>query len=131
MMTSVPDVLSSKPVALIVDDDPAVRNSLRFSLEIEGLAVRTFSNADELLEESAFPVFGCLILDHRLPGLSGLQLLAELRRRGVRLPAIVITTNPTNTIRKDVQAADAILIEKPLLSEALYDAIQEALKKTS
>src|SRR5262245_27435145 len=111
-------------IVLTVDDDPAVRSSLQFCLELEGFQVRTFASGSELLDEPNMPPSGCLVIDYRLPGMNGLELLAELRRRNVTLPAIVVTTHPSESIRGQTTTAGASLIEKPLLNEALFDSIR-------
>ena len=116
------------PVAVIIDDDPAVRNSLRFLLEVEGLTVRSYSNAAEALQETNFPARGCLIIDYKLPGMTGLELLTSLRRRHIDLPAILITTNPSAYVLSRAKAAGVTLVEKPLLNEALHEAVLLALK---
>lgn len=118
---------SIKPVVLLVEDDSAVRNSLKFSLEIEGFSVRAYKNGTELLGETPYPGARCLIIDYRLPGLNGLELLAELRRREVVVPAILVTTNPSPSLRARATAAGVMVIEKPLLNEALVQGIHTAL----
>jgi two-component system, LuxR family, response regulator FixJ len=115
------------PVVLIVDDDQAVRNSLKFSLEIEGFAVRTYGGPEDLLVDPDLPEHGCLVLDYRLPGMSGLQLLGKLRERNVMLPALLITTHPSRAVRGEASRAGVLLIEKPLLGESLMDGIRQAI----
>lgn len=115
------------PVVLVVDDDPAVRNSLKFSLEIEGFLVRTYPNAQALLRDPDLPTRGCLVLDQIMPELSGLDVLALLRDRAVNLPAILITTHPGQALRERAANAGVGLVEKPLLGNALLDAILEAV----
>jgi FixJ family two-component response regulator len=112
---------------VIVDDDPAVRSSLQFCLEVEGFLVRTYSNAAELLNEKNVPENGCLVIDYRLPNLNGLDLLAQLRQRRIMLPAILVTTHPSEALRRQTAAAGAVLIEKPLLNEALLEGIRAIL----
>ncbi len=68
---------------LVVDDDAAVRNSLKFSLEIEGFTVRDYSSANELMRESEIADAGCLVIDYHLPELNGLEMLYRLRERRV------------------------------------------------
>ncbi len=114
-------------VIVVVDDDQAVRNSLKFSLEIEGFAVRTYHGPQELLAEPELPQKGCLVLDYKLPGMSGLQLLAKLRDRKVDLPALLITTHPSLALREEASRAGALVIEKPLLGEALLDGIRHVI----
>lgn len=113
---------------LIVDDDPAVRASLQFCLELEGFRVRTYARGSDLLDDPNMPLSGCLVIDYRLPGMNGLDLLAALRRRNIRFPAIVITTHPSAAVRSQAAAAGAVLIEKPLLNEALFEGIRAVMR---
>src|SRR5438046_1428128 len=71
--------IGSSPVVAIVDDDPAVCNSLKFSLELEGFAVRAYGNAAEFLNADDFQGCDCLVIDQRMPGMSGVELIAKLR----------------------------------------------------
>jgi FixJ family two-component response regulator len=111
----------------VIDDDPAVRNSLKFALEIEGFFVRLYPTGAELLGDKDMPASGCLIADYHLPGMSGLDLLARLRERNVTLPAILITTHPSAAIRDRAALAGVRLIEKPLLSDTLFLGVRAAL----
>jgi two-component system, LuxR family, response regulator FixJ len=115
------------PIVLIVDDDPAVRNSLMFSLAVEGFAVRAYASGRELLDDPALPAHGCLVIDQRLPGMSGLELVTSLRARQVLLPAILITTNPSMMLRQRATDAGVPVVEKPLLGDALSRGIRAAL----
>jgi two-component system response regulator FixJ len=119
--------MQSNPTILVIDDDPAVRNSLKFSLEIDGFPVRAYSNAAELLNDRELPGSGCLVIDYKLPGANGLDLLDELRRRHVDLPAILITTKPSASVRRQAAVAGVPIIEKPLLTETLFQSIRTAL----
>lgn len=111
----------------VVDDDEAVLNSLRFALEIEGFKVRLFRSCGELLGQATFPNSGCLVLDYNLPDGDGLQALAILRERGVSLAAILITTHPSEGVRRRAAAAAVLIVEKPLLGNALTEAITRAI----
>ena len=115
------------PVLLVVDDDAAVRNSLKFSLEIEGFAVRLYADASALLNETDMPPCGCLVVDHCLPGMTGLELLSELRSRGLSLPAFLITGDLSFSLRQRAAEAGVALIEKPLLGNGLIGTIRSAL----
>jgi FixJ family two-component response regulator len=117
---------STRPIVVVVDDDPAVRTSLAFSLEIEGVAVRVYATAAELLME--VPPAACFIIEYKLPGMSGLDLLAELRRRCVGSPAILIMTHPSAAVRERAAMSGTVLIEKPLLGDALFQEIRSALR---
>ena len=121
--------MSSRAKILLVDDDPAVRASLAFSLELEGFLIETFSCAEELVARTDLPDTGCLVLDCRLPGMDGLSLLKTLRRRGVALPAILITFAPARGFRARASEAGAVIVEKPLLCDALIAAVRAALPR--
>ena len=120
-------VAPQRATILVVDDDPGVRHALKFSLELEGFFVRGYRNGGELLRDSDLPAHGCLVIDFRLPDQTGLDLLAKLRHRQVTLPAIIITTSPSAAVRQRAALAGAPIIEKPLLSEALFLGIRAAL----
>jgi two-component system response regulator FixJ len=127
MMMTHGELATAKPVVLVIDDDPAVRNSLKFALEIEGFYVRLYPTGAELLDEKDIPESGCLVADYHLPGMNGLDLLARLRERNIRLPAILITTHPGAMIRKQAALVGAHVIEKPLLSNTFFEGIRAAL----
>lgn len=110
---------------LLVDDDAAVRASLRFSLELEGYEVATFATAEDLLASPDIAAVDCLVLDYRLPGMDGLELLGLLRQRGVTLPAVLITTTPSRRVRARAAEQGVRLIEKPLLCDGLTAAIRD------
>jgi FixJ family two-component response regulator len=112
------------PTVLLVDDDDAVLNSLRFALEIEGYKVRLYPSDRELLREPRFPETGCLVIDLRLPERDGLVALAELRERGMTLPAILITTDPSDAVRRRAADAGVAIVEKPILGNGLVDTIR-------
>ena len=124
------ELLTPQPMVLVIDDDPGVRNSLKFALEVEGFAVRVYPTGPGLLEEQDMPETGCLVTDYHLPGMNGLELLARLRERKVKLPAILITSHPSAAVRSRAASAGARLIEKPLLNDALFEGIREALGET-
>ena len=119
--------MTSAPMLLLVDDDPAVRASLQFSLELEGFAVETFESGETLLAQAMLASPACLVLDYRLPGIDGLSLLGLLRERGETCPAVIITSNPTRSVRQRTTDAGAALIEKPLLSDGLTAAIRRLI----
>jgi FixJ family two-component response regulator len=125
MMTQVRSA-SAKSVVLVVDDDPAVRNSLKFALEVEGFSVQVYPTGTALLEADDMPKCGCLVADYNLPGINGLDLLELLRARDVRLPAILITSHPTAAIRSRATSVGVRLIEKPLLNDTLFQCIRSA-----
>ncbi len=122
------DIVLDGRAVLIVDDDPAVRNSLQFRLEIEGYSVRTYARGADLLGDPTVSSAGCIIVDYRLSDMNGLDLLQDLHRRAIKLPAILITTHPNASVRARAAVIGAVLIEKPLLNEALIEGIRSAMR---
>jgi two-component system, LuxR family, response regulator FixJ len=120
-------VSAQKPLVLVVDDDAAVRNSLRFSLQVEGFAVSDFRDGNELLSQVELPRSDCLVVDYHLPGMSGLEVLNQLRERHVLVPAILITSHPSPNLRERAAAAGARIVEKPLLGDALIENVRDLL----
>lgn len=115
------------PVVILLDDDAALRRALTFSLEIEGYRVESCATGEELMERTLPADEACLVLDYRLSGMSGLDALQSLRERGVRLPAILITSNPTPGIRSRAARLQAQVVEKPLLGDLLLGHIHKVL----
>ncbi len=111
----------------IVDDDPAVRNSLKFSLELEGFAVGAYESAAELLHDGDFSRFHCLVIDQNMPRMSGLELVDKLHELKVSAPIILITTDPPKALIARANRAGVPIVEKPLLGNTLLDKIQEAI----
>lgn len=115
---------TSRPVVVIVEDDPALGSALKFALEIDGYAVVLLDRAEPLLEAGLPPPPVCLVMDQKLPGLSGLDALLALRARGQDAPAVLMTTEPPRTLRSRALQADAVIVEKPILDDRLIRAIQ-------
>jgi len=116
------------PTVFVVDDDEALNESLRWLLESEGLAVETFGSASEFLEGYPSGHPGCLILDVRMPGMSGLELQERMRERGIRLPTIVITGHGDIPMAVQAVRNGAVdFIEKPLDDRVLMSSVQAAL----
>jgi two-component system, LuxR family, response regulator FixJ len=113
------------PVIAIVDDDPAVCNSLKFSLELEGFAVRAYRSGAEFLAAGDFRDCNCFIIDQRMPGMSGMELIAILREGKVSIPAILIVSQLNNVLSARAAEARIPIIEKPLLNNALVEKILE------
>ncbi len=117
------------PVVVVVDDDSAVRDSLRFALEQEGMKVLSYRDGAHLLAAPALPAAGCLVVDFYMPDMNGVDLIRDLRGRSVWLPAILITAKATDDMRR--RAADVgvrMVLEKPLEDSALIDGIRLELR---
>jgi two-component system, LuxR family, response regulator FixJ len=112
---------------VIVDDDLPLLSALQFALELEGFAVEAYRGGGEVLSSLDLPAAGCLVIDYHLLGMNGLDLLAALRSRRVDLPAILITTHPSSELRQRAAAQGMQIIEKPLLGDALLEAIRCSL----
>ncbi|MCX7366038.1 MAG: response regulator [Alphaproteobacteria bacterium] len=122
----------SSGTVLIVDDDAAVRSSLKFALEVEGLKVRLYDGAAALLADGALPRCGCLVVDYRMPVMDGLELIETLRARDVAIPAILITGRANKQLRtRAARSGVHLVLEKPLSDGALVDSIRSALETCS
>jgi DNA-binding response OmpR family regulator len=114
----------SRAVIVIVDDDTAVLEALRFALETEGFDVLAFHTARALFEAAGVEAADCLVIDQNLSDEPGLDLLARLRRRGDTTPAVVITSDPPRAVRAQAARLNAPVVEKPLLGDQLFAAIR-------
>lgn len=115
-------------IVFVVDDDPSMRRSLDSLLRSVGHDVRLFSSAPEFMQAARPDVPGCLVLDVRLPGMSGLAFQQELARAGVALPIIFITGHgdvPMAVRAMKLGARD--FVEKPFEPDVLVAGVQEAL----
>jgi len=118
------------PVVYVVDDDSAVRESLDSLIRSIGFGVQTFSSAHEFLRSKLPDAPGCLVLDVRLPGLSGLDLQHELTAADIHIPIIFITGH--GDIPMSVRAMKAGAVEfltKPFREQELLDAIAKAIER--
>jgi FixJ family two-component response regulator len=114
----------------VIDDDESIRESLKSLMRSVGLGVETFASAQEFLQSTRPDVPACLILDVRMPGLSGLDLQRELTDANIHIPIIFITGH--GDIPMSVRAMKAGAVEfltKPFRDQDLLDAIQQALER--
>jgi two-component system, LuxR family, response regulator FixJ len=125
-MTSQSSLGRDSPIVAVVDDDPAVCNSLKFSLELEGFRVRTYRSGAALLRAGDFEGYDCFVIDQKMPGLSGLETIAALRSQRFSAPAILIVSEPSAGVSARAAAAKVPIVEKPFLGNALVDRIREA-----
>ena len=112
----------------VVDDDPAVRDSMRMVLESYGLTVFDYDSAERFLEDSAARNNeGCLILDQHMPSMTGLQLLDTLRGHRVMLPVVMVTGRSDSSLKESARKAGAtVILDKPVSDEDLLQAIELA-----
>jgi two-component system, LuxR family, response regulator FixJ len=114
---------------LILDDDNAVRNSLKFSLEAEGFKVLAYASPNELLNEASLPDPSCLIVNYNMPAMNGLEFVARLRDRHLAIPVILATGHLSDNIRRRAAAAGVITIEKPFLGNRLFECVERAFEQ--
>jgi len=120
----------SESIVFIIDDDPLYRGSTERLVRSVGLKVQSFESAREFLSSRRPNVASCLVLDVRMPGLSGLDLQLELAKVGVQMPIIFVTGH--GDIPMSVQAMKAGAVEflaKPFRDQALLDAINQAIER--
>jgi FixJ family two-component response regulator len=122
--------VSEPAVVFVVDDDPSMRRSLEALLRSVGLDVRLFSSAQELIQAKRPDAPGCLVLDVRLPGMSGLAFQEELAKTGVAIPVIFISGHGDvpMTVRA-MKAGAAEFLTKPFDDQVLLDAIHAAIER--
>jgi two-component system response regulator FixJ len=119
-----------EPVVYIVDDDEAVRDGLGKLMESIHLKVETFASAQEFLDSYEAPNHGCLLLDVRMPGMSGVKLQDTLAQRNIKLPIIFISGHGDLPMAVEAVKKGAVdFIEKPVGDQVLLDRVQEALAK--
>jgi FixJ family two-component response regulator len=119
------ELSNSSLVVAVVGEDGAVRNSLKFWLETEGLTVRSYASASELLSAADQGRCDCLVVDQKLPA-AGLDTIAELRARQFSAPAILITNHYVSlSLCERAKKAGIETVEKPLLGNGLLDTIRE------
>ncbi len=119
--------MTTLPHVIIVDDDAAVRDSMRVLLESSGYAVTDFGSAKTFLD-SAVPAGACLVADIRMPEMDGLELQEEIVRRGIELPVIIMTGHGDVPLAVRAMKAGAIdFIEKPFSAHLLLGGIARAL----
>ncbi len=112
---------AQRPTAYVIDDDDAVRDSIRMLLECEGFTVHAYASGTTFLREAHPEANCCLVVDVHMPGMNGLELLDQLRRGSLMIPAIVMTGKPDARIIRAVARAGAILLDKPFrIAELLY-----------
>lgn len=114
----------------VVDDDPLIRDALEQLIKSDGLRAFTFSSAQEFLEKELPDEPCCLILDIRMPRLSGLDLQDELAKRGLTIPVIFITGHGTVPMSVRAMKAGAVdFLQKPFEDQELLDAIHNAIEQ--
>ena len=123
--------MSSEPTVFIVDDDDAVRRFLTGLIRSIDLKVEDYASAQDFLDAYRPGRPGCLLLDVRMPGMSGLELQRELAERAIELPVVILTGHGNVPVAVQAMKAGAVdFIEKPFNNELLLDRIQRAVAQS-
>ncbi len=118
----------SNGIVYVVDDDESVRDSIGMLLDSVDIEHKTYAGADEFLEDYQSEEHGCLVLDIRMPGMSGLDLQDHLLERGVHIPIVFITGHGDIPMAVEAMRKGAVnFIRKPFRDQELLDSVGEAL----
>ncbi len=121
--------MNDEPIVYVVDDDPGVLNSLRWLIESAGLSIRTYASSEAFLADFDPDAAGCLLLDIRMPGLNGLDLLDRLRQERAAIPAIMMTGyGEVPMCTRAFKSGAFDFLEKPPNDEILLTRIREAIE---
>jgi FixJ family two-component response regulator len=121
--------MGDEATVFIVDDDEAVRDSLAFLMQSVGLRTESYDSADSFLQAGVSQRAGCLLLDIRMPGMSGLELQGVLEERGIQLPVIFISGHADVPMAVRALKAGAFdFVEKPFNDQLLLDGVQRAIE---
>ena len=124
--------MSAEPTVFIIDDDEAVRDAIHWLLKSVGLATRLFPTAQAYFEEFDSGAAGCIVVDVRMPGMSGLDLQERLAREALHPPLIIITGHGDVPMAvRSVQAGAVDFLEKPFNDQHLLDCVHRALELDS
>ena len=122
--------MSANPIVMVVDDDPGVRNAMRTLLKSVGIQSTLYASAQEFLGAYQPTQPGCLVLDIRMPGMSGLELQQELNLRGAVIPVIFMTGHGDIPMAVEAMQHGAFdFLQKPFRDQDLLDRIQRAIVK--
>lgn len=124
--------MDSQPIVHIVDDDPAIRDSLRVLMKSVGFESITYESAETFLNLANLDMPGCVVIDIRMQGMSGLELQQVLNEKGIKLPAIIITGHGDVPMAVQAMKAGAVdFLEKPFDNEVLLARIRQCLKEAT
>ncbi len=121
-------MLTGKPTITVIDDDDAVRDSMLTLLESYGYAVKSYASANDFLARSTGAA-DCLLVDHHMPGMTGLNLLEHLRAKGDGTPALMITARLVPDMEPRANRIGVRILQKPLADEELVRWIEDARTK--
>jgi FixJ family two-component response regulator len=120
----------SDPIVFVVDDDASIRDAVKSLLKSVGLRAEVFGSTEEFVKAARPQVPSCLVLDVRLPGMSGLEFQEELEKTGIRIPIIFVTAHGDIPMTARAMKAGAIeFLPKPFQKQELLEAIHQALNR--
>ena len=123
------DTSNSQALIRVVDDDADFLQGLCFLLEAKGWKTASYGSAQAFLTADAPSMPGCLILDIRMPGMSGIELQEEMKRRGIDLPIIILTGHADiDSAVRTLKMGAVDFLQKPVSPEALFESVDEAVK---
>jgi two-component system response regulator FixJ len=118
-------VSAEQRLIFIVEDDEAVRASMRVLLEASGYAVQDFASAEDLLAAGTVHQAGCIILDYSLSGMSGMDMIEILRAQNVQIPALMVSSNGRQLIARAAKAGIAAMLRKPMAADAMIQCLEK------
>jgi FixJ family two-component response regulator len=119
------------PTIIIIDDDDEVRVATANLVRSYGLEAHGFSSAEAFLASPEVDLADCLVTDVQMPGMTGIELQAELNRRGCNLPTIFITAYPEKRLRRQAEAGGALcFLSKPFDATVLMECIDQAISRS-
>jgi CheY-like chemotaxis protein len=121
--------MEEKATVYVIVPDDAVRDSIQTLIETADLAAHSHASAASFLRIVPFPTNGCVLINHNLPDMTGLEVVEHLRRRGVALPVIVMTPGADPAMGSAAERFGALLLEKPFVPRRLIGLIQMALSR--
>lgn len=116
-------------LVFVVEDDEEVRVSTRALLEASGYAVREFASGEDVIASGDVAAAGCIVLDQILPGMSGLDLIRQLRAQGVQTPAIMVSGNGKQLVQAAAEAGVVAVLRKPLSAAALEQWLEQIFSR--
>lgn len=122
-------IAKKRQIIIVIEGDPAVRNSLTFSLEIEGFKVSAYARGQDFLDIAATTAhIDGMIVEYRLDDISGIDLIDQLRERGLEFPIVMLATQPDRSVKRNAERLKIEIVEKPLLGNALVDKLRELIR---
>ena len=120
--------MKQQPIVYVIDDDPAMLHGLATLIELTGFEAKAYASATEFLETYQPTSPACLVLDVRLPGMSGFELQRELAKRGCPPPIVFITGNAGLDVAAEAMDLGAVaFLEKPFQAQELLDSVRQAI----